>query len=142
MGKKPELAAPFARQGVVAAGELRIDHSHHMSKLGVCVCVRLSHSVSKSFSDYAGGQRMASRRWPTKLVMSCKAVRDVRLCTCLTFVQAVTPHSTIHGFSRYFPQAFLLQPLSAAARLQTREHFVKPSNCADFTTLRFHRSFH
>ena len=38
MGKKPELAAPFARQGVVAAGELRIDHSHHMSKLGVCVC--------------------------------------------------------------------------------------------------------
>ena len=33
----------------------------------------------------AGGQRMASRRWPTKLVMSWEAVGDVQLCTCEFF---------------------------------------------------------
>ena len=43
----------------------------------VCVCV---HPCSKGCdlpSKQAGGQRMTSRRWPTKLVMSWDAVRDV-----------------------------------------------------------------
>ena len=55
----------------------------------VCVCVQSCfqghYSSSRSTLPYessnhctvAGGQRMASRRWPTKLVMSWEAVRDV-----------------------------------------------------------------
>ena len=34
---------------------------------------------------------MASRRWPTKLVMSWEAVGDVQLCTCNIYIYIVPP---------------------------------------------------
>ena len=43
----------------------------------VCVCPTLDKGFSTTILPQAGGQRMTSRRWPTKLVMSWDAVRDV-----------------------------------------------------------------
>ena len=51
----------------------------NMSSATVCVCVcpTLDKGFSTTILPQAGGQRMTSRRWPTKLVMSWDAVRDV-----------------------------------------------------------------
>ena len=50
----------------------------------MCV-IRLNRRKTSTFSfRHAGGQRMASRRWPMKLVMSWEAVGDVQLCTCIS----------------------------------------------------------
>ena len=49
----------------------------------MCVCnIWTDVKLLIEFTLFAGGQRMASRRWPTKLVMSWEAVGDVQLCTC------------------------------------------------------------
>ena len=49
----------------------------HFCELSVCEI-----RILINYEPVAGGQRMASRRWPTKLVMSWEAVGDVQLCTC------------------------------------------------------------
>ena len=62
------------------------DMNLNVCYLCVCVCPTLFRRVTTAstlstvspFNTYvAGGQRMTSRRWPTKLVMSWDAVRDV-----------------------------------------------------------------
>ena len=80
------LSSSLAWRNLSHAGSLELSSSSKSSiKVddgGLCVCHPLyqrvqCHCSSLQPLNEAGGQRMTSRRWPTKLVMSWDAVRDV-----------------------------------------------------------------